>query len=122
MLEHVLSKVEISVGTRIYILPSNLNLKIGSTKGYNKILISSTKMKIIEINKNIETSKNKLPEPVRVAGNVAHDAPMKKTDNQSVMEDHLMDKSRMLTEQHNDEKLSITLLIVGAGLIAYQFW
>ena len=28
-------------------LPSNLNLKIGSTKGYNnKILISSTEMKI----------------------------------------------------------------------------
>ena len=29
---------------------------------------------------------------------------------------------RMLTEMHNDEKLVLTLLIVGAGLIAYRFW
>ena len=39
-----------------------------------------------------------------------------------VKEDHLMDKSRMLTEQHNDEKIIVKLLIVGAGLIAYHFW
>ena len=29
---------------------------------------------------------------------------------------------KMLTEKHNDEKLAITILIVGAGLIAYHFW
>ena len=29
---------------------------------------------------------------------------------------------KMLTEKHNDEKLVITLLIVGTGLIAYYFW
>ena len=29
---------------------------------------------------------------------------------------------RMLTEKHNDEKLAITILIVGGGLIAYPFW
>ena len=29
---------------------------------------------------------------------------------------------KMLTEKHNDEKLAITFLIVGAGLIAYHFW
>ena len=28
---------------------------------------------------------------------------------------------KMLTEKHNDEKLAITFLIVGAGLIAYHF-
>ena len=54
VLEHALSKVDISVGIGIYMLPSNLNLKISSTKGYNnKILISSTSTKIdpkIEIN------------------------------------------------------------------------
>ena len=63
---------------------------------------------------NIKVNKGKLPEPVKAK----HDAPMKK---KTVKEDHLMDKSRMLTEQHNDEKLPITLLIVGAGLIAYHF-
>ena len=29
---------------------------------------------------------------------------------------------KILTEKHNDEKLAITFLIVGAGLIAYHFW
>ena len=64
MLEHALSKVYLSVGIGIYMLPSNLNLNVGRTKGYkNKILVSN-----------------------------------------------------------NDEKLAITFLIVGTGLIAYHFW
>ena len=47
MLKHALSKVDFSVGTGIYMLPSNLNLSIGKTKGYNnKILVSNTGMKI----------------------------------------------------------------------------
>ena len=29
---------------------------------------------------------------------------------------------RMLTEKRNGEKLTITLLIEGTGLIAYHFW
>ena len=29
---------------------------------------------------------------------------------------------KMFTEKHNDEKLAITLLIVGGGLIDYHFW
>ena len=35
VLEHALYKVDFSVGIRVCMLPSNLNLKIGSTKGYN---------------------------------------------------------------------------------------
>ena len=31
------------------------------------------------------------------------------------------DNLKMLTEKHKDEKLAITLLIVGAGLIAFPF-
>ena len=44
---HALSKVDFSVGTGIYMIPSNLNLYIGKTKGYNKkILVTNTDMKI----------------------------------------------------------------------------
>ena len=32
------------------------------------------------------------------------------------------DNTKMLTEKHNDEKLLITLLIVGAWLITYHSW
>ena len=47
VLEHALSKVAFSVGTGIYMLPSNLNLKIGKKKRHNnKILVGNTNMKI----------------------------------------------------------------------------
>ena len=43
---------------------------------------------------------------------------MKNMENPIAQDDH----SRMLSKKHDDEKLAITLLIVGGGLIAYQFW
>ena len=47
VIQHALSKVDFSVGTRIYMLPSDLNLRIGKTNVYNnKILVSNTGMKI----------------------------------------------------------------------------
>ena len=61
VLEHVLSKVDFSVGIGIYMLPSNLNLNIGKTKGYNnKILVSNTDMKIGS-NRDINKDHKKLP-------------------------------------------------------------
>ena len=63
VLEHALSKVDFSVGTGIYILPSDLNLNIGKTKGYNnKILVSNTDMKICS-NRDINKDHKKLPPP-----------------------------------------------------------
>ena len=63
VLEHALSKVDFSVGTGIYMLPSDLNLKIGKTKGYNnKILVSNTDMKICS-NRDINKDHKKLPPP-----------------------------------------------------------
>ena len=105
VLEHALSKVDFSVGIGIYMLPSNLNLNIGKKKGYNnKILVCNTVMKI-DSNRDINKDHKKLPPnvPKIVIPAVQHDL-------------------KMLTEKHNDEKLAITLLIVGDGLIAYYFW
>ena len=63
VLEHALSKVDFSVGTSKYMLPSNLNLNIGRTKGYNnKILVSNTDMKIGS-NRDINRDHKKLTLP-----------------------------------------------------------
>ena len=109
VLEHVLSKADFSVGIGTYMLPSNLNLKIGKKKGYNnKILVSNTDIKIGS-NRDINKDHEKLPlvppsdTPKAVIPTVRHDL-------------------KMINEKHHDEKLAITLLIVGAGLIAYRFW
>ena len=82
MLEHALSKVDFSVGTGIYILPSDLNLNIGKTKGYNnKILVSNTDMKIGS-NRDINKVHKKLPppEPKTVTPAVRHDNPKMPTE------------------------------------------
>ena len=109
VLEHALSKVDFSVGTGIYMLPRNLNLSIGKTKGYNKILVSNTDMKIGS-NKDINKDHKKLT--------VTPPDDMPKIVIPAAQHNNL----KMLTEKHNDEKLVITLLIVGAGFIAYYFW
>ena len=114
VLEHALSKVDFSVGIGIYMLTSNLNLSIGKTKGYNnKILVSNTGMKI-GLNRDINKDRKKLavtkpdvlPKKIVITA-VQHDTP------------HNL---KMLTEKHTDEKLAITILIVGACLLAYHFW
>ena len=110
VLEHALSKVDFSVGTGIYMLPSNLNLNIGKKKGYNnKILVSNAGMKIGS-NKDINSHK-KLPPDVST--------PVAQHDLVEGTRPHNL---RILTEKHDDEKLAITLLIVGTGLIVYHFW
>ena len=109
VLEHALSKVDFSVGIGIYMLPSNLNLSIGKTKGYNnKILVSNTDMKIGS-NRDINKDDKKLP-------------PLDDDMPKIVIPAARHENSKMLTEKHNEEKLVITFLIVGTGLIAYHFW
>ena len=128
VLEHALSKIDFSVGMGIYMLPSNLNLNIGKTKGYNnKILVSNTGMKYGS-NRDINKDHKKLtpPEPGKAEG-VAHATSkmhlMKSMDKP--VKDYLgvqHGNPKMLAEKHIDDKLAITFLIVGAGLIAYHFW
>ena len=108
-----LSKVDFSVGIGIYMLPSNLNLSIGKTKGYNnKILVSNTDMKTGSI-RDINKDRKKMPV-------TPPDVP-KKIVIPAVQHDPAHNLN-MLTENHKDEKLAITLLTVGAGLTAYHFW
>ena len=107
VLEHALLKIDFSVDVGIYMLPSNLNLNIGKTKGYNnKILVSNTDIKIGS-NKDIHRKKLTVTPP---------DVP------KIVIPTARHDSLEVLAKKHKDEKLAITLLIVGAGMIAYHFW
>ena len=113
VLEHALSKVDFSVGVAIYMLPSNLNLNIGKKEGYNnKILVSNTGMKTGS-NRNINRNRKKLRDVPKT---------MTSADQPEPAETTVPHNLKILTERHNDEKLAITLLIVGTGLIAYRFW
>ena len=114
VLEHALTKVDVSLGIGIYMLPSNVNLNIGK-KGYNnKILVSNIDMKIAS-NRDINRDHKKLTPP---------DVPKTviSADRHEPAEITIPHNLKMLIERYNDEKLAITLLIVGTGLIAYHFW
>ena len=116
VLEHASSKVDLSVGTGIYMLPSNLN--IGKTKGYNnKISVSNTGMKIGS-NRDINKNRKKLPMTPPLPDVPKTVIPVARHDPVVVTKLHNL---KMLTEKHNYGKLAITLLIVGAGLVAYHF-
>ena len=126
VLEHALLKVDFSVATGIYMLPSNLNLNIGKKKGYNnKTLVSNTGMKI-DSNRDINKDHKKLTPPgLGKAGSVAHDAPKIMKGTEKPVKDYLAAQHgnpKMLTKKHNNENLAMTFLIVGTGLIAYYFW
>ena len=111
VLEHPLSKVDFSVRIGIYMLPSNLNLAIAKKEGYNnKILVSNTDRKT-GLNKDINKDHKKFPV---VKPDVARHDPVGKRRPYNL-------NLRMLTEKHNDEKLAVTVMIVGARLIAYHF-
>ena len=63
VLKHALSKVDFSIGIDIYMLPSDLNLNIGKTKGYNnKTLVNNTDMKVGS-NRDINRDHKKLTPP-----------------------------------------------------------
>ena len=101
VLEHASSKVDFSVGIGIHMLPSNLNLNIGKTMRYNnKVLVSNTDMKIGS-NRDINKDHKKLS---------VTPADVPKIEIPAATHD-----IKMLTEKHNNEKLAITLFIVGAG-------
>ena len=100
-------------------LPSNLNLNTEKTKGCNnKILVSNTGMKIGS-NRDINKDRQKLSVtsflldvPKTVISVAKHD-PVGGTKLHNL---------KMVTEKHNDEKIAITLLIVGGALITYHLW
>ena len=108
VLEKALSKVDFSVGTGIYMLPSNLNLNIGKKKGYN----------------NKQRYKQRYEQgPFKIAcpPTLHTPFPTPMNDPKTVIPTSRHDL-KTLTEKHNDEKLAITFLIVGTGLFAYHFW
>ena len=112
VLEHPLSKVDFSVRIGIYMLPSNLNLAIAKKEGYNnKILVSNTDRKT-GLNKDINKDHKKFPV---VKPDVARHDPVGKRRPYNL-------NLRILTEKHNDEKLAVTVMIVGLGLLLITFY
>ena len=110
------------------IIPSNLNLTIGKTSGYdNKTLINNIDLKI---GSNTNTNKAKVSHQkstrswspsIPPAAHATPEMQSMKTLDKSLKDAVtiiLEGNQKMLAEKHNDEKLAFTLSTVGIGLIA----
>ena len=108
-LSYASSKVDYSVGENIYMLPSDMNLKIRSrTVGYNnKILVSDGKF---SLGKNEKVNSLVLEEPVISMPKVmSHRAIAKQT--------HAHELAKKPT--HEEEKIAFVLFLAGGFTIWY---
>ena len=106
-LSYASSKVDYSIGESIYMLPSNMNLKIRSgTVGYNnKILISDEKF-ILGKNENV----NFLETPaIKNHRTNSLETPAMKNTQTAVNLERTADLERKMIISHEDEKVALVL-------------
>ena len=115
-LSYTSSKVDYSMGQNIYMLPSNMNLKIKSaTVGYNnKILVSDEKF---SLGKNVEID---ALEPAKV---IALEPSIK---SYKVIAQPLLGGAQAQTQAekpttHEDEKIALVLFLTGGFIIWHIF-
>ena len=106
VLEHVMSKVDFSVGVGVYMLPSNMNLNINKTQGVNNnILISESSYKLGLNNKVNVIAKQKTA--------------IKPKQKTAIKPKKLRPHEKILVQNHNDEKIALSLLMTGTVLLVY---
>ena len=105
-LSYASSKVDYSVGQNIYMLPSDMNLKIKTgTVGYNnKILVSNEKF---SLGKNENVNALVLEEPIFLMG-LSHDKAV-------AQQTHPHELAKKPT--HEDERIALVLFLTGGFVI-----
>ena len=105
VLEHAMSKVDFSVGNGIYMLPSNMNLNINKTKGFNnEILISESSYKLGVNHRVNHTVKKNL-------------------EKESITKPkQLLSHEKKSAQDHDEEKIAVSILIMSTALVVYFLW
>ena len=113
-LSYASSKVDYSVGENLFMLPSNIELRITSgTVGYNnKILVSDGKF---NLGKNDEVNSSKTPAISHKDSNL-----LKQTADSETAVTH-KDLERKPTTNHEDEKIALTISLTGIFTVWYTF-
>ena len=110
VLEHAMSKVDFSIEGGVYMLPSNINLNINKIQGFNNnILISESLYKLGLNNKVNVIAKQKT---------VIKTTPKQKTAIKTTPK-KLRPHEKISVQNHNDEKLALSLLMTGTVLLVY---
>ena len=131
-LSYASSKVDYSVGEHLYMLPSDMNLKIRSgTVGYNnKILVSNGKFILGKNEKvnSLETPaiKNHKTNSLETSAINSHktnslETPAKKTTQTAVNSKRTADLERKPIISHEDEKVALVLSLTGIFMTWFIF-
>ena len=110
-LSYASSKIDYSVGENIFMLPTNMELRIRSgTVGYNnKILVSDKKF---NLGKNDEVNSLKTPA-------ISHKDSKSTVDSETAVTHK--DSERKLTTNHEDEKIALIISLTGIFTVWYTF-
>ena len=115
VLEHAMSKVDFSVGGGVYMLPSNMNLNINKTQGFNNnILISESSYKLGLNNRVNVIAKQK----TAIKTTPKQKTAIKTTPKQKTPK-KLWPHEKISVQNHNDEKIALSLLMTGTVLLVY---
>ena len=117
-LSYASSKVDYSVGRGIYMLPSNMDLKIRSgTVGYNnKILVSDEKFSLGK-NENV----NLMPPAIKNHKTNSLETPAMKSTQTVVNSERTSDLEQKTMISHEDEKVALVLSLTGIFTIWFIF-
>ena len=119
-LSYALSKVYYSIGENIYMLPSNMNLKIktGTFRYNNKILISDEKF-ILGKNEKVNSLETPAIKDHKITQTAFRSEPRKRNSNDVLSHapniSHKPQEPKTIT--HNDEKIALVLSLAGGFAI-----
>ena len=119
ILSYASSKVDYSVGESIYMLPSNLKLKIKTgTVGYNNKILISNKRFILGKNEKV----NSLEVPVMKShqhSNIVTQTAVTHKDSETAVTHKDLEKKPTIT--HDEEKIALILSLTGTFAVWYLF-
>ena len=124
VLRYARSKVDFGIAEDVYMIPSNMLLKIGNIEGYNnKLLIADSNVKIGMVNIDInQKSIEKEPRPQYDTGKQLphHEPEGASSKSKNPHDDELLSENdKKLANEHADEKES--LIIVGICFILFGY-
>ena len=135
-LQYARSKVDYAIGEFIYMLPSDMNLRIGNVRNYNnKILISSPSFKIetnVKINIDVKSKEPDVKPKVitkpnkehkqDVKPNIKFDQDVKKPDLLSSQFNYVEKRSKLNDKiTYEEEKVALVLVITSVFTVWWMF-
>ena len=110
-----MSKVDFSVGGGIYMLPSNMNLNINKTQGFNNnILISEPSYKL-----GLNSKVNVIAKQKTAINTTPKQKTAIKTTPKQKTPKKLRPHEKISVQNHNDKKTALSFLMTGTGLLLY---